>query len=120
MDNNVQFDTQDIEKSKSLVWLSYLGILFLIPMLANKDSAYTRFHVNQGLVLFLSELVLSIVLNVLSVILTMAVPVLGIIISLLSGLIYLALFIFAIMGIVNSLQGKAKQLPIIGKIQILK
>ena len=45
---------------------------------------------------------------VMAVILTMAVPVLGIVISLLSGLIYLALFIFAIMGIINSVQGKVR------------
>ena len=32
----------------------------------------------------------------------------------------LALFVFAIMGIINAINGKAKELPLVGGFQILK
>lgn len=109
MDNNMtqQFTQEDIEATKGLAWLSYLGIFFLIPMLVNKDSAYTKFHVNQGIVLCIIVFALGIIT---------AIPFIGLI-----GLLaYPVALVFAIMGIVNACQGQAKPLPLIGSIQIYK
>jgi len=43
-------DSEDIEKSKAVSYLSYLGILFLVPFLTQKDGQFAQFHAKQGLV----------------------------------------------------------------------
>jgi len=96
-----------ISEGKGVAWLSYLGILVIIPILLQKDNPYTKFHIKQGLVL----LVASIVWMVISWILAF-IPAIGHIIDLLG---WLALVVLAVMGIVNALQGKEVELPFIGK-----
>ena len=83
--------------------LSYFGILFLIPMLAAKDSPFAQFHAKQGLVLFIAEVATTFVAWI---------PIIGWI----GGpILYTIWFVLAIIGIVNVLGGKQAQLPIIGK-----
>jgi uncharacterized membrane protein len=45
---------------KIIASISYLWILFLIPMLLKKDNAYCNWHARQGLVVFLMSIVLMI------------------------------------------------------------
>ena len=111
-DNIPNISQEDINANKGMSVLSYIGILFLIPMLAKKDSAYCRFHANQGLVLFIIEIVCSLVFGILGAFL----PILTTIGSIFS----LVLFIFAIIGIVNAATGKVKGLPLKGGITLLK
>ena len=99
--------------------LAYLSWLVLIPIFAAKDSKFARFHANQGLVLLIASAIFGVVRWILSEILfaiSWRLYFVTIIISLL-GLAFLAL---AIIGIVNAATGKAKELPVIGKIRILK
>jgi len=106
-DSTANFDSADIEANKVLSLFSYLGLLFLIPLLAAPNSKFARFHVNQGIILFIVNVIVGAV---------MAIPVLGWIIGPIIGLIS---FIFAILGIINAVTGKAKELPLIGKFKIL-
>lgn len=108
----MQFTQEDIQNNKVMAVLSYIGILALIPFLAAKESPYAQFHAKQGLTLFIVEIVYS----VLSVILAF-IPVIGLIVS---GVLGLCVFVLVILGIVNAVQGQAKELPIIGMIKIFK
>ena len=96
------------------------SILFLIPMFVYKESPYTKFHVNQGIVLCILDVAGGIVLGIVSAVLGW-IPFVGWIIS---GLLSLAFGVFVlvlmILGIVNAATGKAEPLPIIGKIVIYK
>ena len=113
-----EFDPQDINQNKVMALLAYFGILFLVPLLAAKDSKFAKFHANQGIVLFICEIAACIVTFFLSFLFGLInIGWLG---SLLGYLLYLACGILAIMGIINAAQGKAKELPLIGKIKILK
>ncbi len=105
-DTTSEHDAQDIEKNKVMAVLAY--ILFFIPLLAAKDSKFARFHTNQGLVLFLGGIIASVVA---------VIPVIGWIIAPIAGLV---ITVLAIIGILNALNGKAKELPVIGKFKILK
>lgn len=101
--------------------LAYIGILWLVPLLAAKDDESCRFNANQGLVLFISE----IAVNIVNIIMSILLDLIGIgIISLLWSIIVwaasVALFVFAIIGVVNAFKGEDKELPIIGSIKILK
>ena len=42
------------------------------------------------------------------------------VVNILTGVLSLAFLVFAIVGIINAAQGKAKELPVISKIKILK
>ena len=112
IDETYRFDPNDINATKSLAWLSYLWVLFLIPMLVNTNSPYTKFHVNQGIVL----LILTIIANVVCVVLNF-IPAIG---TLIAGLVQLSLVALIVVGIINVAQGKAKRLPIIGNIELYK
>lgn len=105
-DTTSEYDAQDIEKNKVMAVLAY--ILFFIPLLAAKDSKFARFHTNQGLVLFLGGIIASVVA---------VIPVIGWIVAPIAGLV---ITVLAIIGILNALNGKAKELPVIGKFKILK
>lgn len=46
-------------KEKALAILAYFGPLFLLAVLLSPESHFAKYHANQGLVLFLSEVVVS-------------------------------------------------------------
>jgi uncharacterized membrane protein len=50
-------DQKDAQDNKYTAVLSYVWILFLIPLLARKDSKFCQFHAKQGLVLFVASLI---------------------------------------------------------------
>lgn len=86
-----------------LALLSYVGILFILPLMVRKEDQFVQFHAKQGLVLFLAELAVSI---------WQAVPVIG---WTTAPLLALVCFIFSIIGIVNVINGKKQELPLIGQ-----
>ena len=105
-------DPNDVQQNNVMAVLAYIGILFLVPLLAAPNSQYARFHTNQGLVLFLFDIVVGILSAVLAFI-----PFVGLIVS---SLLSLGAFVLMILGIVNAATGKANELPLIGKIRIIK
>lgn len=122
----------DVEKNKYLNILSYIGILFLIPLFAAKGSKYSRFHINQGLILFISEVAYNIIKAIVMAILSAIMfagdyyyvfsPMYGLytIINTVLSIVNLGFAALAIYGIYNTCTGKVKELPIIGKFRILK
>ena len=115
-DTTSQFGPQDINNNKGLSVLAYIGFLFLVPLLACPNSKFARYHTNQGLVLFLLEFALGVVTGILGII-----PIAGLIIGgLLSAVGGIFTLVLMIMGIINAAQGQAKELPLIGKITLLK
>ncbi len=104
----VQADASDVEKNKGIAALAYL--IFFLPLLTAKDSAYAKYHANQGLVLLLLGIAVSIVGSI--------IPFLGWFLILpVGGIFTVVLFV---MGIVNAMNGKCKPLPLIGKLEIIK
>ena len=91
--------------------LAYLGILFLVGLISAPNDQDVKFHVNQGIVLSIGEVALTILSTILAF--TIIIPILCFI----AGCV---LVVFAIMGIINASKGEQKELPLIGKIKILK
>lgn len=122
-DTTAEYEAQDIEQNKAMAILAYFGILVLIPMFAAKESKFARYHTNQGLILAIVDVAYVIVSTILrSIIKTpvwwgYATP--GWLTTIL-WIISIPLFVLSIMGIINAVNGKAKELPVIGKIKILK
>lgn len=117
-DYSAGFEPTDIGANKAMAILSYIGILVLIPLLAFKNSPFARFHANQGLVLFVFRIICGIACGIVSGVLT-AIH-LGAIGSIITAIVNIGMLALAVIGIVNTAQGKAKELPVLGKIRLLK
>jgi uncharacterized membrane protein len=107
-------EAKDVADNKVFAILAYFGILFLIPLLAAKESPFARFHTNQGLILFLVYIAVIIIMTVLSIIGS------GVLMGLISVLLYLGLFVLCILGVVNAARGEKKELPLIGTFRLIK
>lgn len=123
VDNTGNSNQNDQSNTILFSILSYIGILWLIPLLVEKNDKVVRFHVNQGIVLFIFDIIGSIAgsiaVGILSAIFVF-IPVisfLGVVIASLFGILC---FVLMIIGIVNAANKSEKPLPIIGKFQILK
>lgn len=119
-DYTSEYDQTDIAANKAFAVLSYLGILVLIPILAAPNSKFARFHSNQGLVFLIASIAANVVLTILRIVSYAIAEPLGTIFSVITVLVSILIIVLAIIGIVNAAQGKAKELPLIGKIRILK
>lgn len=97
-------DSQKQNEKDSIGVLSYIGILFLVPLLARKDDTFTQFHAKQGLALFICEVATSFIAWI---------PVIGWIVGLVGWIMWLVL---SITGIMNVVKGKQIPLPVIGKL----
>lgn len=131
-DTTYEYHPQDIADNKAFAILSYFGLLVLIPIFAAPNSRYARYHANQGLLLLILEVAYGVVQALLGVMLRFIFPwnwsygyfggrgaVYGIITALLN-LAWIAIVVLIVIGVINAATGKAKELPIIGKIKILK
>ncbi|MCL2697814.1 MAG: hypothetical protein FWE74_07010 [Oscillospiraceae bacterium] len=116
------FSDSDVQANRVPALLGY--ILFFIPLIACPNSKFGRFHANQGLIILIFAFVNSLLQSIFNFgrwgwgwfwranwfpnpfsIITGAI-----------GLILLAAIIY---GIVNAANGKAVEIPIIGKFRII-
>jgi uncharacterized membrane protein len=108
----------DIEQNKVLAVLAYIGIFFLIPLLAAPRSRFARYHTNQGIVLFLTCLAVWAGTAVLA-----AIPLLNLVtlpVTLLTWcFLPIAILVFMIIGVIHAASGEYKPLPWIGHFQLL-
>jgi uncharacterized membrane protein len=87
-----------------LATLAYLGPLVFIPFLTHKGNSFIIYHTKQGLVLFALSFVFWIISGFFAM--SLFYPIMQ--------LINIGLLVFIIIGVINALQSKEKQLPLIG------
>ena len=121
-----------ISISKGLAILSYIGPLALIPYLKGKDYKFSYYHAVQGMNLLLVWIAYSILAALFFQIkvtkscdvywgrIGSCITVTPWWIKLPFSILGFMLFALSIIGIVYALLGKAKKLPIIDKINIIK
>ncbi len=104
----------DSEVTRKVIFsLCYLwGILFFIPLLMYKGDAKATRHANEGLLLLLLSVVGNIVFGILTKITW--------IFSIIAAIYSLAILVLGIIGIVYIVTDKDQELPLIGKIKLLK
>ncbi len=83
--------------------LAYVGILVIIPYLIAKENPFVKFHIKQGLVLLVIQLVIWVINRM-----TWGL-------SEIMGLLGLGVLILAIIGIVNVFKKVEAELPLVGK-----
>lgn len=98
--------SHDICKSKICAVAGYL--FFMIPMVFGEDKQFARFHCNQAL--------LNLILSTVVAVLLRMIPIVGAYLAIIQEL--LCIF-FGIRGILLSIKGKARGIPLIGWITIV-
>lgn len=119
-DTTADFDNADIEQNKFMGILAYFSWLVLIPIFAAPNSKFARYHANQGLILAITEVIWwigTVIIN------TMFFAInwrLGYVVGTILALANIVFVVLLIIGIMNAANGKAKELPVIGKFRIIK
>lgn len=98
----------DVNNGKAPAVLSYflVGILWWLIDEKVKKNAFVKFHVKQGLVVLIASIAVSVAGFVL-----LFIPVIGWIVAL---ALWLGIVVLWVMGIVGAIQGKTKELPVVG------
>ncbi len=101
-------------------YLSYLGPFWLVGLLSERRrNKHLRFHINQGLMLFILEIVLITAYMLLRPALK-SIPYAGEYVAVAVALLMLALvFVLSVRGMLGVSKGLERRLPIIGFIHLL-
>lgn len=119
-DTTDEFAEDDINGNKLMAVLSYLGLLVLVPLFAARESKFARFHANQGLVLMICQILWNVITNIVVGAIVAVSPTLGAVVSTVCNIVSLVPAVLMVIGIINAVKGRAKELPVIGKIRLLK
>ena len=121
-DHTAEYDINDIRDNKWCYIIAYLGILFFLPLVVYPNSRVGRVHANQALIALILGAVLGVVNGVFSGL--QLIPgvgtmfmVIGTIISSAIGIIELLIFIFELVNIIND---KVVEIPVIGKFRLIQ
>lgn len=99
---------QDTRENRTMGYLCYLGPLLLVPLLARPNSRFLRYHCNQGLLLFIFALLVSVFDGLLGI---------GWLIGIAGSI---ATVVWLVQGLTNVSKGLRRPLSFIGEITLLK
>ena len=115
-DHTAEYDREDIEKNKALCAVAYFPVLFFVPLIACPSSRVGKFHANQGLTLLILSVGISVISSVLGGF--ALIPGIGILFSILMWLLSvggsLGTLALMIIGIIRTVNGEVRDLPLIG------
>ena len=116
---NYKLLLNSFSKEKILSAISYIGFLWIVPLIKGRRSNLTMFHINQGISLLIAEIIYSIFYLILKkILLEISIwlyPIIAV-----AGIAEFIFIIFAVLGITSAIKGEKRELPIIGGIKILK
>jgi len=108
---NTQQNIGNDSNDKVMAILAYF--IFFIPLIAAPKSRFARYHANQGLIL----MIICVALSIINLILRIAVSWRGwAALSILFTFVYLAVLVMGIFGIVYAAQKREKPMPVIGSL----
>jgi uncharacterized membrane protein len=108
MDENKTAEVKAPEKSggeKNITMAIVAYFLFFVPLLTeSKNDPFVKFHVKQGLLLFILAIVNMVIGMVISFIWFFIGPIVS-----------LGVFVLWIMGVINAANGKMQPVPVVGQ-----
>ena len=108
-----EFTAEDLGKNRTLAALGYL--VFFVPLICCRESKLGRYCANQGLLLMIVQVLLSILFNILG-----GIPLLGWVFVLAGRLAALAVLVVALLCMAQLMtNNRVIELPYIGYIRIL-
>ena len=98
------------EKNQQIICAAaYFGVFFFLPLILLPHSRQGKFHANQGLVLFIFNIVVSLFAEI-------AADIFGLPLSIIAAIPPLLM----VYGAYNAYRGQMKSLPLIGQIQLIR
>lgn len=99
-------ETQSTEKAQKNTAMAIVAyILFFVPLLTEaKNDPFVKYHVKQGLTLFISAILVNV-----------ANWILPFFLAWITTPLWIILVVLFVIGVMNAAKGKQKPLPIIGK-----
>ncbi len=98
-----EHSASELKNDKKLMSiLAYIGILVLVPYFTSKEDPTVKFHIKQGLVLLSASVLIWALGYVLPIWIILRLLNLGVI-------------VLSIIGIVNVINNKKEELPVVGK-----
>ena len=94
-----------------MIILSYIWILFIVPLVAEKEDAEVQWHAKHGLVLLIAEIVLQTALWIVSFVLSQAWGGFGCVFTLAQGLVWIGFLAARIMAIIKGVNGQRLIIP---------
>lgn len=91
--------------------LAYLYILFLVPLIAEKEDPQVQWHAKHGMILTIVEAVLQFGVYIMSFILSSISSVIGCITCFIPSLIWIAFLVIRIISIVKATKGQRFLIP---------
>ena len=119
VERETEVKEQGTGNDKLLAALAYLGVLVAVPLLMDKKSKFVKFHAGQGVTLFAVEVIYSITYQLLAAMVMMVSWRFYFMVRI-AGYAALVFPVLAVTGIVNAANGQEKELPVIGKIRVIR
>ena len=111
-----QFYPEDMRTNQTSGILGSFPMLFWIPLVLAKDSPYAKFCANQGFILFVLNIAISIATSIVSAIFS-HIPLIG---GILNWIVSLAVFAVTtgafLLLLISACQGKARKIPFAGNL----
>lgn len=102
-DENQKETVKPVGKNTGMAVIAY--ILFFVPLLTEaKNDPFVKYHVKQGLVLFIADVIVMI---------GSSLPVIGW--FLIAPIGWIAVLVLLVIGVMHAVNGEEKELPVIGK-----
>ena len=102
--------------AKVITILDYIGFLWILGLFVEKNNEDVKIHTNQGLILFIYNVIAGVLNAALS-----WIPLVGWIFGVCCWILTVLGVVMMILGIVNAAQGQRKPLPFIGNLlQVIK
>jgi len=95
------FDESDVKENKNVASISYISLLFIMPLIFKKDSPFAKEHAKQGLVIFLFEILGTIIYYL---------PIIG---KVLGSIILSVCLVLSIIGFLIAFSGGFMPFPIV-------
>jgi len=96
-----------------MIVLSYLSILFLIPLLTEKDDPEVQWHAKHGMVITIAEIILWVALVIVGMILNNILGGLGCIMGLVRTFLLLGFLVLRILCILKGVNGQRFIIPVL-------
>ena len=124
-DHKSEYNELEVKQNKTPSLLTYIPLVSLYYILSGKykNSEYLKFHVNQGLNITILTVIVFFISETINMIFSRNSLVLNstpVILSFIIYTLYFVIFLGILFGVINTSNGNSKELPLIGKIKLLK
>lgn len=100
--------------SKIFAALSYFSILFIVPLVVKKEDEFVKFHIRQGIALFLAEVIVWFILYLIELLLVTLFSYSAFsFISFLHKIVWLFFTFISMIGVYFAAKGDKRKIPVL-------